>query len=448
MLVLFGEHRGPKIEVLPLNKIARLLFEQSMTVCHVHQFCVAMAAFVRDEREVRVALLAVGTHDLGVVVHVRHQILLRSVVHVNVDLHERIVHSGLLHAFVLALLQPRLQQLEAVALLNFLDELLSRCHCPHGEDESPHEVLGAVSVQECTGDLRSLHRVDFLNVEFDILGHVVRVEEVGEVLHHVKTIAYVDQRALVRKACLLEEVADLLRVVEVVLARNTLYFLKVVHFGRGLDVLEVHRRVFCLEQYRTEVVKQTLPRVVGLEHLNELRRSQLLGVLTRDLHDHLQILAHVGAQQMVEHLDASLCGLQPEELDDEFRLDHLGARQDALQVINVLVMFERTLHETRFLAEHSDARLVVVSEHLICHDGIGNLRGGHQVHLEQTCLQSSFFRLVPLEHVEKERGALLQAIVLHEHVRDDSIVNMDALCRSELLGEFKSTRRVDPHDVC
>jgi hypothetical protein len=85
------------------------------------------------------------------------------------------------------------------------------------------------------------------------------------------------------------------------------------------------------------------------------------------------------------------------------------------------------LHEARLLAEHADARLVVLREHVVGHDGVGHLRRSHQVHLEQPRLQRALLLLVALEHVEQEGRGLLQAVVLHEDVRDHVEVERHAL---------------------
>mmetsp|Transcript_24111 Transcript_24111/g.48995 ORF Transcript_24111/g.48995 Transcript_24111/m.48995 type:complete len:275 (+) Transcript_24111:3326-4150(+) len=110
-------------------------------------------------------------------------------------------------------------------------------------------------------------------------------------------------------------------------------------------------------------------------------------------------------------------------------------------------MLHRTLHEARLLAKHADARLVVLREHVVGHDGVRHLRRSHQVHLEQTGLQRALLLLVALKHVEQERRGLLQAIVLHEDVRHDIEVERHALGRSELLRKLQRACRVDAHDI-
>ena len=60
-------------------------------------------------------------------------------------------------------------------------------------------------------------------------------------------------------------------------------------------------------------------------------------VLARDRDARLQVMLHVGAQQVVQVLHGDLAALRAEELDEEIRLDELDAAHDALEVVEVLV---------------------------------------------------------------------------------------------------------------
>ena len=51
------------------------------------------------------------------------------------------------------------------------------------------------------------------------------------------------------------------------------------------------------------------------------------------------------------------------------------------------------------------------------------LRGGHQVHLEQPCLEGALSRSVVLEGIEKEGGTLLHHVHLHEYIHNLREVN-------------------------
>ena len=73
---------------------------------------------------------------------------LRVVVAVDVDLGERVVRGRLGDALRDARLEPGQQQLEAVALLDLLDEFVGRELAAHDQDELLDGVLRAVDVQQ------------------------------------------------------------------------------------------------------------------------------------------------------------------------------------------------------------------------------------------------------------------------------------------------------------
>lgn len=60
------------------------------------------------------------------------------------------------------------------------------------------------------------------------------------------------------------------------------------------------------------------------------------------------------------------------------------------------------LKEPSLLAQVGDARAVVVREHLVAEDCVGDLRRVHEVHLEKTSLKSTLLGTVLLERVEEE----------------------------------------------
>lgn len=76
-------------------------------------------------------------------------------------------------------------------------------------------------------------------------------------MHKVKPIADNDERELILKFGLLEEVLDLLRVVVVALSTNTLHLSDLVRTSGRLDVLEVDFGVLAKVDNRTEVVVET-----------------------------------------------------------------------------------------------------------------------------------------------------------------------------------------------
>lgn len=76
-------------------------------------------------------------------------------------------------------------------------------------------------------------------------------------MYKVEPIADNDERKLVLKFGLLEEVLDLLRVVEVALSTNTLDLSDLVRAGGRLDVLEVDFGVLAKVDDGSEVIVET-----------------------------------------------------------------------------------------------------------------------------------------------------------------------------------------------
>ena len=60
-----------------------------------------------------------------------------------------------------------------------------------------------------------------------------------------------------------------------------------------------------------------------------------------------------------------------------------------LDIIQISVMLQSPLQQASLFAQAGDVGAVVVGEHVVAHDGVGDLRRGHQVHLQQACLQWS-----------------------------------------------------------
>ena len=115
----------------------------------------------------------------------------------------------------------------------------------------------AVHVQQTTDNLRGPDRIHSLDVNFDELGQPVLVQIENQVVHEIESIANDDERKLVLKFCLLEEVLDFLWVVVVALPANTFDLSDLVRAGSRLDVLEVDLGVLAKVDDGTEVVVET-----------------------------------------------------------------------------------------------------------------------------------------------------------------------------------------------
>ena len=76
---------------------------------------------------------------------------------------------------------------------HLLAELLHGDERAHGQDEVVHKVVGRLSVQQPTHDLGCFARVDLLHIPLDVAQHVVGVQVLREVSHHVEAVAHVDE---------------------------------------------------------------------------------------------------------------------------------------------------------------------------------------------------------------------------------------------------------------
>ena len=96
-----------------------------------------------------------------------------------------------------------------------------------------------------------------MDVNLDELGQAVLVQVENQVVYEIKAIADDDERELVLKFGLLEEVLDFLRIVVVALSANALDLSDLVRAGGRLDVLKVDFRVLAKVDDRAEVVVET-----------------------------------------------------------------------------------------------------------------------------------------------------------------------------------------------
>jgi hypothetical protein len=183
--------------------------------------------------------------------------LLGAVVAVDVDLGNGVEDGSVLAASLDAGLEPREDELEPVALLDLADELVDREVARDRRKKALDGALVAVDVEQTTNNLRRPDRVDALDVDLDEVGEAVLVQVKNEVVDKVETVANDDKGKLVGQLGLLEEVLDLLRVVVVALAADTLDLADLARARRRLDVLEVNLGVLADVHDRAEVVVQS-----------------------------------------------------------------------------------------------------------------------------------------------------------------------------------------------
>jgi hypothetical protein len=199
---------------------------------------------------------------------------------------------------------------------------------------------------------------------------------------------------------------------------------------------------------RAEVVVETLRALELLEQLNELDRAEEVRVLGGNLDDDGEVLANVALEHGAQRLERLVNGEAAKVVDEPVGVEEVGVDNDTLNVVNVLVVLESTLDEAGLLGEVGNTRTVVVREHLVAEDGVGDLRGVDEVHLEETSLERALLGLVVLEGVEEERRRLLDHVLSHEDVDNAVEVNKrTALVIDELSGELGTLVGVDAHKV-
>ena len=120
----------------------------------------------------------------------------------------------------------------------------------------------------------------------------------------------------------------------------------------------------------------------------------------------------------------------------------------SLDVVKIGVVLKGTLEETCLLAEAGNVRAIVMSEHLVAHDGVGHLRRGHQIHLKKAGLKRTFGGAIVLERVKEKCGTLLHHVLLHEDI--NNLVDVSkrfAVILNEHLGKLGALFRIDSHDT-
>jgi hypothetical protein len=253
------------------------------------------------------------------------------------------------------------QQLQTVAGLDFLDELIDRdALWGHRAEQALDDVLVTVDVKETTNDAGSAGWVDTLNIDLDGLELLGLVKVEHQVVDKVETVANDDQRQLLGQVGLLEEVLDLLRVQAVALTADTLDFLELAHLGGGLDVLEGDLLILGDVDNASEVEVKTLSGTVLLKKVNNLGRTEQIRVLLGDVDDSLQVLADVDLEHLVEALKRELDSETAEVVQKELFRDLVGLNDAALDRCRVFIVLQSPGQETSVLAKLGDAGFVVV----------------------------------------------------------------------------------------
>jgi len=81
-----------------------------------------------------------------------------------------------------------------VTLLHLSTQLLHRDEAAHTQDKVVHKLITGLRVQQSPHHLGRLARVHLLDVALNVAQHVVGVQVVCQVTHHVKPVTHIDQR--------------------------------------------------------------------------------------------------------------------------------------------------------------------------------------------------------------------------------------------------------------
>jgi len=446
--VVGAENVVPDLQVLTFEQVTSLCSEHGIVVGDLNKLEVVLALAVGNVGEVGVALLAVFTNNHGVVHIILLEELLRIVVAVDVDLGKSVVDSLLCVASLESGFQERQQELQAVSGLNFRDKLINRNDSRVDRAQQVLDyVLVTVDIKQATDDTRSSARVDTLDVDLDRLEVLVLVEVQNQIVNKVEAIANNDQRKLLGKVGFLQEVLDLLGVKVVRFSADTFHFLDLAHCCGGFNVLEGDLLILAQVDDTTEVVVETLGSSVLLEKGNDAVRTEQVRVLLRNVDNGGEILADVNLQHLVQALHRKLESELAEEVDQELLRNLVRLNNDTLDGSRILVVLQSSCVQTSLLAKGGNTRTIVVGEHLVTKDSIGDLRSVHQVHLDQASLERTILFSVCGQNIETECSSLLDHALRHEDVEDTRSVDEVGVLLGESSSELSTLLRVDSNDV-
>ena len=445
-LVLLGEDGGPEALVLSLDEVAGLILEETVLVGHADEILIAsaVATSVGEVGEVGVELLAELTNDGGLVELILEEELLRLLVDGNVDLTDGVVELRGLVALGEAGLEPELEHTESVSALDDLNERTDGALSLDGVEEVVDVLVGGVEVNELADDDGGLLRSDLGDEGLDVLVELVLVEILGHLVKHVESVADVDERKRLRETGLDEELLNLLRIVSLTLAADSLDLLDLAELGGSLNVLELDLRILGGVDDGAEEVEETLSGVVLLEEGNDVVSAESLRVGLTDLDDDLDV-SEVAGDEDTEALHAVLGGHGAEVVDEPLGLEHLGVDDDSLDVVEVSVELESLLDEAGSLAELGDLGLIEVGHDVGGEDSLGDLGVAlGEVDLEDTGLDVAVLRAVTslLEDLQEDAGGLLGVAHGEEGVGNALGVDELGVGVGEHLGEVLSALRI------
>mmetsp|Transcript_756 Transcript_756/g.1186 ORF Transcript_756/g.1186 Transcript_756/m.1186 type:complete len:325 (-) Transcript_756:619-1593(-) len=229
---------------------------------------------------------------------------------------------------------------------------------------------------------------------------------------------------------------------------NAFNFFEIACFSCRFNVFEVHFFIFRSVDNLSQIKEQTIIAFELFIHLNQFMWCDLFRIFGRNLNDSLKIAAHIGAQHVFQDLQRVV-----DRQRAKVRRQELGIRrsstwctafgQHAFDVTGVSVVLQRTLSQTSFLTQFSDAFTIVVRKHFICQNRIGNLWSSFQIDFQHTCLQWPLISTICFECFKQHscdlrNGVLCQKCINHR-------VRVDKRTRrvgEQHGGEFDSRIRV------
>ena len=107
---------------------------------------------------------------------------------------------------------------------------------------------------------------------------------------------------------------------------------------------------------------------------HQIDHDPLVSKIQQPPTQYLQILADVGGEHGFDALERVLDGEGAEEVDEPLGVKEVGVDDGPLDVVQVGVVLEGALEQSRLFAELSHVGFVVVREHLVAQDGVRDLR--------------------------------------------------------------------------
>lgn len=207
---------------------------------------------------------------------------------------------------------------------------------------------------------------------------------------------------------------------------DTLNLSELAHFRSSLNILEVDILVLAEIDDTSKIVEETLGSLVFLKEVDQPSWAQEIGVFGGDLNNGSKVLTNVSLQHGIQAVQRLLEGKAAEEADKpvlaEARVRN-NVHDHALDRLRVVIVLQGSLIETGLLTQLCDSRSIVMREHVVTKDSVGDLRSINKIHLKEASLQVALLRLVVLESIEKERGGRLDLALGLEDVDNTFNIN-------------------------